>query len=346
MITRIITTFIIFPLMAFSSTAHKTSAPDLTPSPPLGLPPIIWPADNPYTPEKVALGRLLYFDKRLSSDGTIACASCHNITRAFTDRSSYSSGVHGRTGGRHSPTVINTAYNYYQFWDGRARSLEEQALGPLANPNEMTDNQSKQIAYEQCLHRIRSVAGYRPLFYAAFGHEKAELKDVVQAIATFERTIVSGNSPYDRYLAGESMALTPQQKRGLDLFQRVGCVGCHGGPLFTNGSFANIGIGMDVEKPDLGRYEITHNPDDWGAFKVPTLREIKHTYPYMHDGSLKTLAEVIDYYDAGGIPNPNLSPLMKPLHLSHQEKEDLIAFLEALSGEGWQHFNAPPQLPN
>lgn len=312
---------------------------------PLGLPPIPWPKNNPYTPEKAHLGRLLYFDKRLSADGTVACASCHNVTRAFTDRNRFSLGIHGRIGSRHSPSVINSAYNQSQFWDGRAHTLEEQALGPIANTKEMASDKDQWIAYERCIEKIRAIPGYRPLFYQAFGHEECTLIDIAKAIATFERTILSGNSPYDRYQAGDESALTTQQKKGMDLFFNVGCASCHGGPLFTDGSFANIGIGMDKPKPDLGRYEVTDDPKDWGAFKVPTLRDIKNTYPYMHDGSLKTLAQVVDYYDKGGTPNSNLSPLMVPLNLSKDEKEALIAFLEALSGEGWQHFAAPDCFP-
>lgn len=312
---------------------------------PLGLPPIPWPENNQYTQKKAYLGQLLYFDKRLSTDGTISCGTCHSIPRAFTDNKTVSEGIHGQLGTRHAPTVINAAYQTHLFWDGRAKTLEEQCMGPLGNPKEMTLYDNIHEAHQQCHQRIRSIKGYRALFMEVFGNEECSIEDIAKAIATFERTVLSGNSPYDRYQAGDKSAMTSQQIEGLHVFKRSGCTLCHSGPNFEDGRFLNIGVGMDDKNPDLGRYLITKNKTDWGAFKVPTLREIAHTYPYMHNGSLKTLEEVIDYYDKGGIPNKNLHPLMHPLHLSPEDKKALISFLQALSGEGWQHFKEPQQFP-
>lgn len=303
---------------------------------PLGLPPVHWPEKNPFSWTKVNLGRKLFFDKRLSSNGTVACANCHRIPDAFADPVAIAIGIEEHVGKRHAPTIINVAYNDYQFWDGRVRTLEEQVLGPIGNPNEMTLNRNQQFAYQDCVFRIRQVKEYRPLFYQAFGREECTLEHIAMAIATFERTILSGNSPYDRYRAGDKNALTAEQINGLMLFNKVGCVNCHLGDNFTNNRFENIGIGMDAVNPDLGRYAITNNAADWGAFKVPSLRQVNQTAPYMHDGSLKTLEDVINYYDKGGIPNQNLHSLMRPLHLSDQDKKDLAAFLKSLDGEGWE----------
>lgn len=313
---------------------------------PLGLPSIPWPKMNPYAQKKAELGRLLYFDKRLSSDRTISCASCHAVRLAFTDHRKVSTGIGGRKGSRHAPTVINAVYQKTLFWDGRAKSLEEQSKGPLSNPKEMTFRDNVHDAHIECENRVRAIPGYRVLFKEVFNNDECRIDDIAAAIATFERTVLSGNSAYDRYKAGDKSAMTHEQIHGYKVFKRVGCDNCHGGTLFTDGRFLNIGVGMDSRKPDLGRYEITKKKEDWGAFKVPTLREIEHTYPYMHDGSQSSLEEVIEYYDKGGIPNANLHPLMRPLHLSKKDKKALKSFLEALSGEGWQHFKVPEKFPD
>lgn len=315
------------------------------PPPPSGLPPIPWPKDNPYTIEKAELGKLLYFDTRLSSDGTVSCASCHQVADAFTDHRKFSQGIRGNLGSRNSPTVINTAYQSHYFWDGRAQSLEEQAKGPLANPLEMTAYDTPHKAYEECQNKIKMIPGYCELFKAVFGTDECTVDQMAQAIATFERTVVSGNSPYDRYIAGDQTAMTPEAIHGLSVFKQARCNNCHGGFNFTDGRFLNIGVGMDAKEPDLGRYLVTKKQWDIGAFKTPTLREVALTAPYMHDGSLNTLEEVIDYYDRGGIPNSNLSPMLKPLHLSVEDKKALKSFLEALCGEGWQHFSEPKVFP-
>ena len=307
---------------------------------PLGLMPIIWPSDNPYSAQKAYLGRLLYFDTRLSADGTVSCASCHNPKFAFTDGTAFSAGIKGHRGVRNSPTVLNRAYSLAQFWDGRALTLEAQVLGPMSNPIEMGNT------HMAVVKTLKAVNGYRVLFARVFGSEDITIDRVAKAIATFERTIQSGNAPYDRYKAGNKNAMTPQQVHGMSVFfDKTKCDKCHEGINFTSNSYANLGIGMDKPKPDLGRYTITKDPKDWGAFKTPTLREIEHTAPYMHDGSLRTLEDVVDFYDKGGRPNKNLDDRMKKLNLTAMEKKDLVEFLKALSGEGWQNITAPQIFP-
>jgi cytochrome c peroxidase len=306
---------------------------------PLGLLPIRFPKDNPYTPAKRELGRLLYYDKRLSADGTVACASCHAPENAFTDNKPVSSGIKGQTGGRSAPTVFNRAYSLAQFWDGRAKSLEEQAAGPMANPIEMGNT------HEVVVNTLRGIAGYRTMFKQVFGSEEFGIDEVTKAIATYERTVLSGNSPYDRYKAGNKKALTASQVRGMDVyFNKAKCDQCHEGINLTANSYHNIGVGADKPNPDVGRFEVTKNPADWGAFKTPTLREIARTAPYMHDGSVATLEAVVDYYDKGGTPNKNLDERMKPLKLTAEEKKDLVEFMKALSGEGWQAKLVPPTV--
>ncbi len=320
--------------------------PKEPPKPPLGLPEIPWPKDNPYSAAKAELGWLLYFDTRLSSDDTISCATCHSPDMAFTDNSAVSTGINGQTGDRSAPTVINRAYSTLQFWDGRAASLEEQAIGPLANPVEMTNEKDPKVAHAKVVEKLKRIKGYVRRFKRAFGDPEITIERVGQAIATFERLVLSGNSPYDRYKAGDHSALTEAQKRGLQLFEgKAGCVQCHSGPNLTNEQFVNIGIGMDKPNPDLGRYVVTKKEEDKGRFKVPTLREIANTFPYMHDGSLETLEEVVEYMNKGGIKNPQLDPRIKPLGLTAQEKKDLVEFLKALSGEGWQQFQEPKRFP-
>lgn len=312
---------------------------------PFGLPPVPWPKDNPYTPEKAELGRLLYFDTRLSSNGTISCASCHEPSEKFADRRPVSIGINGQKGTRHSITIINSAYQSSLFWDGRAKTLEEQSIGPIANPKEMTSSENAHEAHEQCEKRVRSIPGYKILFKQVFGNDAVTIHNIAKAIATFERTVLSGNSPYDRYIAGDKEAMTAEQIHGYQIFLEKRCIDCHHGVNFSSGEFANLGVGINAPNPDLGRYLITGKESDWGAFKVPILREVSHKSPYMHDGSLTTLEEVIDYYDKGGTPNKNLHPLMVPLHLTSEEKKALVSFLKALNGEGWRHIKSPEKFP-
>jgi cytochrome c peroxidase len=294
---------------------------------PLGLLPIEWPADNPYSPEKVELGRLLYFDKRLSKDNSVSCASCHSPEHAYTDGAATSEGIKGQHGNRSAPSVLNRAYSLAQFWDGRVPTLEEQAKGPIANPIEMGETHTDVVA------KLNKIAGYRPLFEKAFGSGEITIDNLAKAITTFERTLLSGNSPYDRYKAGNKTALRPAQVRGMDVFfNKAKCDQCHEGIVFTSNSYHNLGVGMDQPQPDAGRYEVTKDEHDWGAFKTPGLRDVGLTAPYMHDGSLKTLEEVVDFYDKGGKENKNLDEKIKPLKLTDQQKQDLVEFLKSLNG--------------
>lgn len=314
---------------------------DASPVPvPLGLPPVQFPRDNPYTVEKAELGKLLYFDKRLSADNSVSCASCHAPQYAYTDGAAVSTGIRGQKGGRSAPTVINRAYSLAQFWDGRAGSLEAQAVGPMENPIEMGNTHAAVVS------ALKGIAGYRTMFAKVFGSGDITIDQVAKAIATFERTVLSGDSAYDRYQAGRKQAMTARQVRGMKVFfDKAKCDQCHEGVNFTSNSYHNLGVGMDKPDPDLGRYVVTKNEADWGVFKTPTLRDIARTAPYMHDGSLKTLDEVVEYYDKGGIANKNLDEKIKPLHLSVEEKKSLVAFLEALNGEGWQRIEEPAKFP-
>ncbi|HXJ42646.1 MAG TPA: cytochrome c peroxidase [Bryobacteraceae bacterium] len=313
--------------------------PPAPPKSPLGLLPLTFPADNPYSPAKVALGKVLYFDKRLSADGTVSCATCHDPKYAFTDGAPVSSGIRAQKGGRSAPTILNRAWSLAQFWDGRAATLEAQAVGPMANPIEMGNT------HDAVVRTVAGLQGYKPLFKAAFGDDNVNLDRVAKAIATFERTVVSGNSPYDRWKAGQATAMSPAAVRGYHVFQKAQCDACHEGANFTSNMYSNLGVGINKPEPDLGRYLVTKSDTDWGAFKTPTLRDIEHTAPYMHDGSLKTLEDVVDYYDRGGTPNKNLDSHIKPQHLTAEQKADLVAFLKALSGTGWREITEPTSFP-
>ena len=297
---------------------------------PLGLPAdsVYIPAGNPMSDEKVALGKLLYFDPRLSKDDTISCASCHNPFHGFADPERTSAGVGGQLGVRNSPTVLNRLFSKEQFWDGRAADLEEQAHGPLVNAVEMS-----MPSHDEVVARVRAVKGYAPLFTKAFGDGTVTMPRIAQAIAAYERTVVTAGSAYDRYLAGDKGALSESQVRGMGVFLGRGrCITCHVGFNLTDESYHNLGVGMARAKPDLGRYEVTKRDDDRGAFKTPTLRNVALTAPYMHDGSVSTLEAVVELYDRGGEANPWLSKEMQPLSLSPQERIDLVAFMEALTG--------------
>jgi cytochrome c peroxidase len=329
-------------LAAASARGVRAEDPKPYPLPaPLGIETdsMIIPADNPMSAEKVELGKLLYFDKRLSKDGTVSCATCHDPKRGYTDQSPVSSGIKGQKGARSSPTVLNAAYNYLQFWDGRAKTLEEQAKGPIQNPVEMGNT------HEAAVKTLAGIPGYAPYFKKAFGTDAVTIDRVAQAIASFERTVVSGNFAWDRYVKNEDKtALTPAQQRGLAVFEGKGrCTLCHVGFTFSDSQFHNLGVGMSAAKPDLGRYEVTKKESDKGAFKTPMLRDLLRTAPYMHDGSRKTLADVVDLYDKGGEPNKWLDPKIQPLHLTSDEKKDLVAFLGSLEGD-WVAV-AEPTLP-
>jgi cytochrome c peroxidase len=312
---------------------------------PLGLPPVPVPANNPETAESVALGRRLFYERKLSANGSLSCASCHNPGKAFTDGQRHSVGFGGKNGTRNAPTVINAAYAPTQFWDGRAPSLEEQAGGPIANPIEMN------LSHELCEAQLEGDGNYKAAFEKAFGPGPITIGKVKNALASFERTLVSGNSPFDRYqYGGDKNALSPAAVRGLALFldkEKGNCAACHtvdkNYALFTDGKFHNIGMSVNEEGEltDLGRYNETKIERDKGAFKTPTLRNVAKSAPYMHDGSLKTLKDVVDFYAGGGNSNPYLDKEIKPLKLSGQERADLVAFLESLTGEMPPHAGPP-----
>jgi cytochrome c peroxidase len=307
---------------------------------PLGLPPIPWPEDNPYSVARAELGKVLFFDGRLSANGIVSCAFCHDPSHAFAGSAPLSIGVNGKSEVRHTPTLINRAWGKSQFWDGRAYTLEAQIVVPVTNPNEMG------MTTDRVVQTIRGITVYAPLFAAAFGDTTIDFDRITKAIATFERTIVSGNSAYDRYLSGDKSALTKQQKDGLDFFNKKGeCAECHSGPNLSDEKFTNIGIGMDRIDPDPGREDVTQKRRDFGKFKVPTLRDLARRAPYMHDGSEKTLSEVLDVYAKGGLPNPHLDTRLAPFYLDEETRQDLLAFLDALNGEGWQNIKAPAEFP-
>ncbi len=319
-------------LAVHPGTAQAETALQLTL--PLGLEEdsLVIPKDNPLTKEKVALGKWLFFDKRLSANETIACASCHIPALAFTDGQPVSTGIHRQQGGRSAPTAINRVFSAAQFWDGRVATLEAQSVGPFASPVEHgLPNHDALVA------KVNTIAGYRPLFEHAFGKTPVTVDLIGKAIASFQRTLLSGNSPYDRFSqADEAGALSENAQNGFRVFLGKGqCLRCHFGFNFTDEQFHNLGVGWEQDERDVGRYAVTKEPNDRGAFKTPTLREIARTAPYMHDGSLATLRQVIDFYDRGGTPNPHLDPAVKPLKLTEREKDDLVEFLYALNGEGW-----------
>jgi cytochrome c peroxidase len=335
---------------------------------PLGLQPltpkVYVPASNPITKGKYELGRQLYFEPRISLDGTVSCATCHNPERAWTDAMPVSIGIKGQTGGRSAPSVLNTVYGKTMFWDGRAPSLEGQAQGPVQNPIEM----GKQ-SYKEIVDRLRKIPGYVEQFQKVFG-TNVTLDGMAKAIATFERVAaLSGNSKYDKYNAGDNKALTDSEKRGMVLFgltlntdddfksdavrQKAKCTSCHAGFNFTDEQFHNLGIGWNEKTgkfADLGRWAIdpigAKSDASLGSFKTPTVRDVEHNAPYMHDGSLATLEEVVDHYDKGGTPNPALdADLKKKLGLTAQEKKDVVAFMKALSGEVKKLDELLPKLP-
>jgi len=304
---------------------------------PLGLPPVPIPADNPPTAETIALGRRLYYDPILSGDNSISCASCHGPQFGFADPRQFSEGVGKKLGGRNSPPVTNSAYFTVQFWDGRAPSLEKQAEGPVQNPVEMANTLA---TVEQ---RLNADPSYQAEFAKAWGPGPITYEMVEKSIASFERTVLNGNSPFDRWKYGhDEKAVDDSVKRGFVVFtspKKGNCAACHTVgeqyALFTDNKFHNIGIGTDMGQfTDVGLYAVTHNEADKGKFKTPGLRNIGATAPYMSDGSLKDLKQVIDFYIGAGNSNPNLDKEIHVLDfLTGQERADLQAFLNSLTGE-------------
>jgi cytochrome c peroxidase len=326
----------------------------------LGQSTIVGLDKNPLTRAKIELGRQLYFDTRLSSDNTISCASCHHPDEGFGKHTKFGVGVGGQMGGRNSPISYNRILSSLQFWDGRAESLEAQAVGPIQNPIEMGNT------HESCVACLQGIPGYTKQFKAIFGADTITIDHVGQAIASFERVLVTGTSPFDyaealrpfKALTAEDLAdlqaddkasyakyeaavsgakahpMSDSASRGRELFfsERVGCATCHVGANLADEKYHNLGIGMDAKEPDLGRFVVTKVEAEKGAFKTPTIRNVEHSAPYMHDGSLTTLLEVVEHYNKGGTPNKWLSDKIKPLKLTDQEKTDLVEFMKACSG--------------
>jgi cytochrome c peroxidase len=293
---------------------------------PLGLDEFIAvPESNPLTPRKIALGERLFFDRALSSDGSIACASCHRPEHAFSDTSAVSTGVGARRGRRNSPTLLNRGYGRSLFWDGRVVSLEEQVLHPIQDSLEMD------LPLQELVNRLRDDQFYRAEFRRVF-QDGVTSGNVARALASYLRTLRSGGAPIDRYRHGDSTALSAAAQRGLTLFLgRASCAACHAGPNFTDEQFHNTGVAWRRGSPtDSGRAAVTRAAQDVGAFKTPTLRDVACTAPYMHDGSLRTLDDVIDFYDRGGHANANLDGEIQPLRLDAEEKRSLVVLLSAL----------------
>jgi cytochrome c peroxidase len=292
---------------------------------PLGLPPRSVPADNPLTAARVRLGRALFFDPILSADGTVACASCHRPERGFSSGEARPRGVGGRRGPRRAPTLFNRAYGTAFFWDGRAATLEEQALRPIEDPDEM----GAKLA--DVLRRLRADPAYPGRFAAAFP-DGVTAANLGRALAGFERVLLRGGSRVDRFRRlGEAAALTPPERHGLWLYESKGlCWRCHAGANFTDEQYHNTGVSWGQAPPDLGRFAVTRREADRGKFKTPTLRGVALTAPYMHDGSIGTLQEVVEFYNRGGGANPNRDPALRPLGLSPEEVRALVAFLKAL----------------
>lgn len=339
--------------------------PSLKNSIPSGLPADTWdyyvPRNNPMTPAKIELGRKLFFDARLSADGKVSCSSCHDPKLAFTDGKAVAEGIAGRRGSRNSPTLLNATFNTGQFWDGRADTLEDQAIQPLINALEMGND-----SYDEVVKRLRAIPEYRAEFQSVFGAEvKIEL--VGKAIAAYERTLVSGDSPFDRFIAGDQNAISEAAKRGLAVFRgKARCSRCHtfsdALPFFTDFNYHNTGVAANhpsfdklsrqtyavietggakeaidaLAKQDggqeLGRVLITYQVFDIGAYRTPSLRNIALTAPYFHDGSAKTLADVVRFYNEGGRQNINREWDLSALALTEDEQKDLVAFLESLTG--------------
>lgn len=363
-----IKTFVLFTVFILWSGVGSSALEGYKIDVPTGIDPQLWrdsiPKNNPITEAKVALGEKLFFDKRLSADGTVSCATCHDPATALADGIAVGVGIKGQKGARNSPTVFNSMFNELLFWDGRAPSLEEQAKMPLTNPIEMGMKDHAAV-----VEKVNSASEYKPLFKNAFGSEEITIDAIAKAIASFERTQVSANAPFDRFIAGDKNAISDSAKRGWDLFNgQARCISCHAWnpsqPFFTDFKFHNIGVaakdqnfsslarkardlvrkGGDKERvvdelalapgySELGRYLVTFQSRDIGSFKTSMLRDIELTAPYMHNGSEKTLLDVVKFYDKGGEINPNLDGGMRPLKLKDEQMNDLVEFMKSLTSE-------------
>lgn len=287
------------------------------------------PEDNHPNAARVELGKALFFDPRLSGDGNMSCGSCHSPLRGWSDGLGTGRGAKSMVLDRASPTVINTAYNSIQMWDGRKKTLEDQAMGPMEASVEMNAD------IERVFKWLNGSSGYRSMFAKAYPGQSIDAATLSKAIASFERTVISNDAPFDRWVKGDAGAMTAQQVRGFALFidgKKGNCTACHSGPNFTDNGFHNLGLASHArEKPDLGRYAQKPLPSLRGAFKTPTVREAANTAPYFHDGSAATLRDVVKHYASGGTVKQDLSPNMRPLNLNEQEVDELVAFMQALS---------------
>ena len=291
------------------------------------------PDDNPSTPEKIALGKQFFWDKRWSKSGTVACVSCHQPDHGWTDRQQFSTNFEGKPTPRRAPTLVNRLFSDRQLWTGLRATLEDQAKND--------SNRSE----ETIIAQLGAIPAYQAQHRKVFGRD-LDPDGVAKAIAAYVRAIVSGNSPYDRFKAGDTTGMSASAQRGLALFEgKALCSRCHAGFNFSDENYRNIGVGRDKEKPDFGRFIVSKADSDKGAFKTPTLRDVARRGPYMHDGSAKTLAEVVAYYNRGGTKNQWLASEVRPLGLSAEEQADLVEFMKALTGEIDPEVGRPPALP-
>ena len=322
---------LLLPIAAVIAGCNRSSetavfTPDIQPLPQqlTTYEPMTIPADNPLTPEKVALGRELFFDERLSGDGSRSCYSCHVCEKGLTDGLPKAIGAFNKQLPRSSPTLWNIGYHKEFYWDGRSPSLEKQAMAAWTGANQGAKA-------DEIVAKLNALQGYRSQFQKVFGGD-ATPDNVVKAIASFERTIISGNTAWDRYKAGDKTALSESAVRGWNIFQAIKCTNCHDGVLLTDQQYHNVGIGMDQKEPDPGRFKVSNKPEDMGAFKTPTLRDIAKSAPYFHDGSTKTLEEAVDIMLAGGKPNEHLDKKNLEKHnILPDQRVDLLNFLRSLS---------------
>ena len=297
---------------------------------PSDFPPLPIPANNPITPAKVELGQRLFYDVRLSRNDSLSCSSCHQLSASFSDFGrAISPGFRGGRGTRNSPALVNVAYNTAFFWDGRATSLEEQAAGPILNSLELASDTATVVS------KIAADGMYKDFFTKAFGDNIVTFGRITQAIATFERTLITGSSPYDAFNRGDSSALSPAAKRGLILFNdsEINCVGCHSGFNFTDNDYHSTGL--DFQYADVGRENVTGRKSDNGKFLTPSLRNIALSPPYMHDGRFTTLLQVMAHYNEGGKHNPSQDTLIRRLNLTDQQMNDIIAFMNSLTDKSY-----------
>jgi len=326
--------FLFLLCFSFSSCYKEDDLPEseghIKPDIPAEFPEVPIPDDNPITNSKVELGRFLFYDKQLSKDQTISCSSCHQPENAFSDAGkSKSIGIYGRIGKRNSPTLTNVAYNLRYFAEGGVPTLELQAIAPLIDILEMGINT------DTLVDRLKLDVQYKSKFKSAWGDEQITIERVTKSIASFERMLISSNSAFDKWRRGDENAISSSAKNGYEIFfgEKGDCFHCHNGFNFTDNGFHNTSL--DSVTIDYGRYRVTLKDNDIAKFKTPTLRNIEKTFPYMHDGRFQTLEEAVNHYNSGGKHHPNSDALMRPLHLTDQEKQDLVSFLKSLTDESF-----------